>query len=167
MNSYQVRVEKEGLTFCAAHFITYGGGECERLHGHNYRVGARVAGPLNEHGYVVDFVRLRDAVEEVIRPLDHRLLLPRHNPRIEIDESGDAVEVAVAGRRYRFPRADVVLLPVDNTTAENLAAWVADRLEPLVREAASDPSALESLEVEVEETPGQSGVCARPLRADR
>jgi 6-pyruvoyltetrahydropterin/6-carboxytetrahydropterin synthase len=40
---YHVRVTKDYLVFSAAHFITYNGNICERLHGHNYRVAAEVA----------------------------------------------------------------------------------------------------------------------------
>jgi hypothetical protein len=48
---YHVRVAKDTLVFSAAHFITFAGNVCERLHGHNYRVAAEVAGPLDENHY--------------------------------------------------------------------------------------------------------------------
>ena len=59
MEHYHVRIAKDYLVFSAAHFITYDGDVCERLHGHNYRVAAEVAGPLDENHYVVDFIALR------------------------------------------------------------------------------------------------------------
>ncbi|MEZ5948126.1 MAG: 6-carboxytetrahydropterin synthase [Planctomycetaceae bacterium] len=37
--SYRVRVTKDHLVFSAAHFITFNGTICERLHGHNWRSG--------------------------------------------------------------------------------------------------------------------------------
>jgi len=36
--TYRVRLDKEQHVFSAAHFITFNGDVCERLHGHNYRV---------------------------------------------------------------------------------------------------------------------------------
>ena len=45
--SYRVKLEKEHLIFSAAHFITFAGNVCERLHGHNYRVYAEVQAPLD------------------------------------------------------------------------------------------------------------------------
>ncbi len=60
--TYQVHVTKDYLVFSAAHFITYGGDNCERLHGHNYRVQAEAEGPLDENHYVIDFIVLRDAL---------------------------------------------------------------------------------------------------------
>jgi 6-pyruvoyltetrahydropterin/6-carboxytetrahydropterin synthase len=59
--TYRVTVSKDDLVFSAAHFITFDGNVCERLHGHNYRVSADVFGQLDENYYVVDFILLRDA----------------------------------------------------------------------------------------------------------
>ena len=39
MDEFKIAVSKENLLFAAGHFITYGDGACEMLHGHNYRVG--------------------------------------------------------------------------------------------------------------------------------
>ncbi|MGH7129220.1 MAG: 6-carboxytetrahydropterin synthase, partial [Planctomycetaceae bacterium] len=36
-DTYRVRVTKDHLVFSAAHFITFAGNVCERLHGHNWR----------------------------------------------------------------------------------------------------------------------------------
>ena len=45
--SFSVRIAKAEHVFSAAHFITFGG-QCERLHGHNYHVAAEIVGPLDE-----------------------------------------------------------------------------------------------------------------------
>ena len=42
---FDVRVTKDFLVFSAAHFITFAGDQCERLHGHNYRVEVQAEGP--------------------------------------------------------------------------------------------------------------------------
>ncbi len=55
-STYRVSLEKEQLVFSAAHFITFAGNICERLHGHNYRVKCEVHGALDENEYVVDFI---------------------------------------------------------------------------------------------------------------
>src|SRR5215212_1007494 len=59
---YSVRLDKEYLVFSAAHFITFNGNTCERLHGHNYRVRAEIHGPLDVNHYVIDFIALRDSL---------------------------------------------------------------------------------------------------------
>ena len=90
---FHVRLDKELLVFSAAHFITFNGDICERLHGHNYRVSAEVHGPLDENHYVVDFIALRDTLKELTDELDHRMLLPTGHPMIRVEPNDESVEV--------------------------------------------------------------------------
>lgn len=156
---YRVRVTKDHLVFSAAHFITFNGNVCERLHGHNWRVAVEAAGDLDENFYVIDFIALKDAVQKIVNQLDHRMLLPTEHSAISVWTSEREVEVTFADRRWIFPREDCVLLPIENTTAERLASWIGGRLcEEL-------PAALERvtmLQVEVEENFGQWGICRIP-----
>jgi 6-pyruvoyltetrahydropterin/6-carboxytetrahydropterin synthase len=56
-----------------------------------------------------------------------------------------------------FPRGDCVLLPIENTTAELLARWIAERLKAEIqRQHSFTPQVLR---VEVEENIGQSATC--------
>src|SRR6476620_7576397 len=109
--TYHVRVSKDYLVFSAAHFITFNGNICERLHGHNYRVTAEVFGPLDENQYDVDFIALRDVLREIVHELDHYVLLPTRHPKIRVTAGEEEVEAAFESRRWVFPRGDCVLLP--------------------------------------------------------
>ncbi|MBW8884780.1 MAG: 6-pyruvoyl tetrahydropterin synthase family protein, partial [Planctomycetia bacterium] len=127
---YRVRLEKEQHVFSAAHFITFNGDVCERLHGHNYRVAVEVDGPLDENQYVIDFLTLRDQLKAIIDELDHHVLLPTSHPLIRVTANDREVEAVFTpdGRRWVFPRGDCMLLPVSNTTAELLAHYIGGRL---------------------------------------
>ena len=58
--------------------------------------------------------------------LDHRMLLPLQNSVLKLGEYGDdSVSVTYKHRHFVFPREDVVLLPIPNTTAEMLARYLA------------------------------------------
>lgn len=151
-----VRVTKDHLVFSAAHFITYNGNICERLHGHNWRVAVEVAGPLDENHYVYDFIALRDAVQRIVSELDHRMLLPTQHPAIRVQAGSQEVEVRFENRRWVFPREDCILLDVENTTAEKLAWWIGHRLRQQL--AAAGGTSLTRTRVEVEENFGQWGV---------
>jgi 6-pyruvoyltetrahydropterin/6-carboxytetrahydropterin synthase len=129
MESYRVRIDNDELVFSAGHFITFAGGHCERLHGHNYRVAAEVEGPLDENHYVVDFVALRDTLRAILGELDHHMLLPTQHPSIRVGVEGNEVTATFGDRRWVFPRDDCVLLPVPNTTAELLARHIGLRLQ--------------------------------------
>ncbi len=161
MNEYRITVSKEHLVFASGHFITYGGGMCETLHGHNYRAGVSLTGETDENALVFDFVLLKREMESIIGPLDHRMLLPTGNPLLEIRTADGAVDVRHGERRYLFPEQDVVILPIPNTTAEMLATWILDRLAG--RLADRGASGLHEVEVEVEESFGQSAFCRRRI----
>jgi 6-pyruvoyltetrahydropterin/6-carboxytetrahydropterin synthase len=154
--SYHVRLCKERFVFSAAHFITYHGDICEPLHGHNYHVEVEVHGPLDENHYVVDFIAVRDAVQEIVDGFDHRMLLPTQHKTIHVVEQDGAVEVTHERRRWVFPREDCVLLPVANTTAERLAQIIAERL--LNRWGRLSKQQPTRLRVAVDECDGQWGV---------
>jgi 6-pyruvoyltetrahydropterin/6-carboxytetrahydropterin synthase len=156
-----VSVTKESLGFSAAHFLTLPGHVCERLHGHNYRIGVRVEGPVDPGtGFVVDFAVVKQAVRGLIDPMDHRLLVPTANPNLIVREDGDRLRL-----EYQTPDWLVVqkrhacLLPVTHTTAEALAEYLADRLlNALVAEGVRD---VRRIVMEVEESPGQAASVER------
>lgn len=159
--TYRVRVTKDHLVFSAAHFITFAGNICERLHGHNWRVAAEVAGPLDENQYVFDFIALRDGLQSIVNELDHRVLLPASHPSIRVTEEDEEITARYEERRWVFPREDCVILPIANTTAELIAGWIAGRLVEQIDVA--DKERLHFVQVEVEENFGQWAICTIPL----
>lgn len=157
---FRVRVTKDHLVFSAAHFITFNGNICERLHGHNWRTAVELSGPLDENRYVFDFIALRDAMQKIVNELDHRVLLPTMHRQIRVQSDEREVTATFESRRWIFPREDCVLLPVENTTAEEIAAWIANRLRSVVT---TQPGAnINTIQVEVEENFGQWAVCEIP-----
>ena len=158
---YRVRVTKDHLVFSAAHFITYAGGICERLHGHNWRTAVELTGPLDENQYVFDFIALRDALQKIADGLDHRVLLPTKHDRITVTESDAEVEARFEDRRWVFPREDCILLPIENTTAERIAQWIGCQLREDLRRR--ENVLIESIRIEVEENFGQWAVCELPM----
>jgi 6-pyruvoyltetrahydropterin/6-carboxytetrahydropterin synthase len=151
---YKVRVTKDHLVFCSGHFISFEGDKCERLHGHNYRATVEIEGDIDDNHYVFDFIALKHRTKAITDDLDHRMLLATRNPFIAIEERPHSVHVRYRQREWLFPRDDCVLLPIENTTAELLARYIANRLvEDLQRLHDYTP---EILRVEVEENIGQS-----------
>jgi 6-pyruvoyltetrahydropterin/6-carboxytetrahydropterin synthase len=153
---FQVRVTKDHLVFCCGHFISYDGHQCERLHGHNYRTAVEIEGELTADHYVFDFIALKRITKTITDELDHHMLLATQNPVIHVKESPDKVHVTYKDREWLFPRGDCILLPIENTTAELLARYIATRLrEGLQAEFHFTPL---MMRVEVEENVGQSAM---------
>jgi 6-pyruvoyltetrahydropterin/6-carboxytetrahydropterin synthase len=154
---YHVRIAKAEHVFSAAHFITFDGG-CERLHGHNYHVAAELHGPLDENQLVIDFLLVRDKLREITAALDHYVLLPTEHPLLHVQDDGREVTAKFADRRWIFPSGDCRLLPIANTTAELLAAYIGQQLLAALGDQAKK---IECLQIELDECDGQIAVWRR------
>lgn len=161
---FSVSVTKDYLVFASAHFITFAGHRCEGLHGHNYRVRVTIDGALDaESWFVFDFVLLKKIMRGLCDEIDHKVLLPLENPKIQVVEAGEVVNVAYEGKpRYMFPRKDCSLLPIPNTTVEMLARLLVTRLRAELDKMGA--RGLTAVEMEVEENFGQSAVYRLPLQ---
>jgi 6-pyruvoyltetrahydropterin/6-carboxytetrahydropterin synthase len=90
--------------FAAGHALRSYKGKCEKIHGHNYKVRLTLAGAkLNAAGLLMDFVDLRAALKALLEKLDHEFL-------------------------NDIPPFDLL-----NPSAENLAKFIYDGIEPQVR----------------------------------
>ncbi|MCX5682074.1 MAG: 6-carboxytetrahydropterin synthase [Planctomycetota bacterium] len=160
MPQFHIRIANDDLVFSAGHFITLAQGQCERLHGHTYRVAAEVHGPLDENQCVVDFLAVHNALKAIAAELDHRMLLPTQHPAIRVSSRMGAVEVTFADRRWVFPEDDCMLLPIVNTTTEMLAQYVGERLQAAL--AALGGCTPSGVRVEIGEGAGAAAVCELP-----
>lgn len=155
-NAFRVSVTKDYLVFAAAHFITFAGHRCESLHGHNYRVGVTLEGDLDEESwYVVDFSFVKQMMKRLCDEIDHKVLLPLQNPKLQVTTEEDRVLVAYDGKpRYVFPHSDCALLAIPNTTVEMLARYLAGQARAAL--SGKQFAKLAVIEIEVEENFGQS-----------
>lgn len=129
----------------------------EPLHGHNYRVQVRGEVPALAGDMVFDFLDIKPIVREVCDSLDHKLLIPKDNKHLKIytDKKNYVIETPDESQ-FSIPQTDVLLLPILNTSAERIAVYICDEIRQKVNQKFG--FAFNSLEVEVEETPGQSAV---------
>jgi 6-pyruvoyltetrahydropterin/6-carboxytetrahydropterin synthase len=118
-------------------------------------VTIEVTGPLTEDAWVADFGLLKRAGKAICDELDHKFLLQRNSRVLQIDEGMSNWKVRFRERGYVFPKPDVAVLPIDNTTAERLAEWFVGRLA--VDLGTLGAAHLTSITVGVEEAPGQAG----------
>jgi 6-pyruvoyltetrahydropterin/6-carboxytetrahydropterin synthase len=162
--TYRVSVAKDYLVFAAAHFITFRGHQCEPLHGHNYRVAVTVEGALDpECRFVLDFSVLKRTLRRLVDAIDHRVLLPTRSPKLSYEQADGRVTVRYFDAPvYVFPATDCAMLPIENTTAELIASYLAEQLHTELVKAGYD--ALAWLELEVEENVGQAATYRLDLR---
>ena len=92
-------------TFAAGHALRSYKGKCENVHGHNYKLRVTLEGAeLNPTGLLIDFIDVRAAIKQLADRLDHHFLND--------------------------------LAPFDklNPSAENIARYFSDSLEPQVKD---------------------------------
>ena len=99
---YEVTVE---VSFSAAHQLRGYKGNCENMHGHNWRVQVNVmAERLNEIDIALDFRDLKKIAREIIAPLDHAFL------------------------------NDIFPFTEKNPSSENIAKWIYDSLKKKIND---------------------------------
>lgn len=156
-NKYSIKVYKQYFNFASSHFLIFDDGTREPLHGHNYRVMIKGEAPELKADVVFDFLDIKPIVREICDSLDHRVLLPKNNPELKIHEDNKNYKLVTPDEsEFSIPKSDVLLLPIENTSAERLAIYICGEIKRLTMERFNFNFSL--LEVEVEETPGQSAI---------
>lgn len=153
-------LEKQNFKFSAAHFLIFDQHKAERLHGHNYQVKVEIhfstSKEIDEKGYFVDFNIFKKFIKATVDIWDEMVLLPRDHQDMKLTKQGPSLEVRFRDRYYVFPANEVVLLPVTNTSVEQMSALLS---EILLKEFA--PYGISAVQVTVEETSGQGAKSIR------
>ena len=61
--------------FEAGHYLKDYPGHCSNFHGHSYKISVNVEGKINRNGMVVDFHKIKEQVDEIVKLFDHRFLI--------------------------------------------------------------------------------------------
>lgn len=138
------------IRFSSAHVIPEYE-KCGRLHGHTYAVHAKVFGKTDEKGIIMDFAVLKDVLRDIVKKLDHRILIPEESNVVTLKKENDSIKVTSLGKQYVFPVSDCVLLPIDSTSAETLSKYILEQ----VAERLSSEKQIEKMEIGVDEGFGQ------------
>ena len=155
--AFSIRVYKQYFNFASSHFMLFKDGTREPLHGHNYRVQVKGNAPELDDDMVFDFLNIKPIVRKICDSLDHKLLIPKDHPNITIEDREKNYNIVTPDESvFSIPKTDVLLMPIENTSAERIAAFLAYEIKKEVQ-LQYNFEFLE-LEIEVEETPGQSAV---------
>ena len=155
--AFSIRVYKQYFNFASSHFMLFKDGSREPLHGHNYRVQVKGNAPELDDDMVFDFLNIKPIVRRICDSLDHKLLIPKNNPNLVIEDRENNYNIVCVDKSvFSIPKTDVLMLPIENTSAERIAAFIAKELHSAV--LAEYKFEFLELEIEVEETPGQAAV---------
>ena len=138
--------------FAASHALRNYEGACQRLHGHNYSVAARICAPMGPEGFSADYNVYKRRLKKLCDAHDEYMLLAEHSPHHTIDAIDGEYHVVFNGKTLRFPIDETLLLPVVNVTVEELAHYI---LGLLIEDSGDED--LREVEVFVSSGSGQAG----------
>ncbi len=120
------------------HRLTNYVGRCAHLHGHSYlwEVTAR-SSQLDEKNMVMDFKDLKKAMNTVLDPLDHCMVLAPDDPLLSLSAyvghpEGGCTDITLSQALHPTNDADAeprMVIWHDNPTAESFAAWALENIE--------------------------------------
>ena len=152
-----IELDKEYLKFSAAHFTIFSATERERLHGHNFSVAARLVAPVDDNGMCFRYAIFKQHLRELCNTLDEYTLIAGNSPYLSIEDKEEFYEVRFDAERMYFLKADTQLLPIRNTTVEELSRYLLERL--VTDDNIVADNGLRSIDISVASGPGQRGFC--------
>lgn len=144
------------IAFSATHIIP-GHKKCGRLHGHDYAINAMIEGDIGPDGVIMDFISVKEFLRGVASELDHRVMIPRLDSRVEVTK--DRVRYVLGDKEFVFPRGDCILLEIEVASAETLANFVLQRMLEKVK----FPKNVSRIEIGVDEGRGQGAWTGKDL----
>ena len=163
MKTYQVKIDN--LVFSAAHFLVSSDFGTEALHGHDFGVEITFETDVIEDGIVLDFVLLRDYSENILKKLDHKLLIPAQNPDIKIESVNKNICISADNISLNLKTNNVIQIPFVNTSAELIAEYIAHSLLTKLRDSGMI-NGTGAITVGVSEEPGCQGICRIEFEED-
>jgi 6-pyruvoyltetrahydropterin/6-carboxytetrahydropterin synthase len=115
--TYELQIE---TSFAAAHNLLNYCGQCEKLHGHNWKVEVKVRGSkLDKSGMLLDFKILKNHTETIMESLDH-CYLNEHPAFAGQSPSSELIA------RYIFTELEKMLSD-QHISVYKVTAWESDR----------------------------------------
>ena len=123
-----IEISKEYLKFSAGHFTIFSATERESLHGHDFAVTCDVTAPVDANGMAFDYGLLKRKLKALCDSLDEHVLLPDESPYLDVRDEGNIIVAIFGEEEIRFLKRDVQVLPIRNTTVEEFARFLLERL---------------------------------------
>ncbi len=116
---YELVVQK---VFAAAHSLRDYDGECEKLHGHNWKVEVTLkCKELNKLGMVIDFKIIKKTLEDILSRFDHSYLNELKEFCLENPTTENVSRIVYDNLSGKLP-PEVSIAKVKTWESENCAA---------------------------------------------
>uniref|UniRef100_A0A7S1BVH0 6-pyruvoyltetrahydropterin synthase n=1 Tax=Corethron hystrix TaxID=216773 RepID=A0A7S1BVH0_9STRA len=176
--SFEIFVGQQDFKFHAGHFIAYAGYR-DRLHGHNYAGQIRLIGKQRLDGKNLSRAHVREAVLAVCAEVHEHMIVPTISDVLTIEEesaeedeiygtgaSGTVHITCEDGAHFTFPSLDCIMVPIVHSTTEELNIYLWARIVQSLGLTFLLDRGVHTLEVGLEDSPGQSSSFRRRLPTD-
>lgn len=137
---------RTGARFHVSHRISNAGYGLDHLHGHTYEMKVQLSGK-REASFLYPFEELMRIITECAAALNNRVLLASGGGNVAKFEDGSVTYISADGRRYMFPKTDIVTLPVEEVTAEALARYLLGEIRDKIRKSKAKSDAIADVEL--------------------
>ena len=119
-----IEIQKQYYHFSSAHFTVFSATERERLHGHNFRIGAAITGEVDDNGLCFDYAIYKKKLMHICSQFDEYTLIAEHSPHLKIESDEQYYYIIHNGISQPLLKTDTILLPVLNITIEELSHYI-------------------------------------------
>ena len=129
-------------------------------------MGIRLIGKqrILEDGYLIDFGQVKSVVAQMCKELNEHFLLPAKSQVIQWEENERIIILRCEdGCEFSMPKNDVVKLPIEYSSAEELARYLWGRIVDEFSLAFLHQRGVRAMEVTVAEAPNQQATYRRQI----
>jgi 6-pyruvoyltetrahydropterin/6-carboxytetrahydropterin synthase len=154
---YEIKIKKEEIKFSSSHITVFSDGTKERIHGHNFQVGIKIALNKADLKNMISFSVIKKILKQIVSEYDEKFLLAKKNPYLKfIKKTKTQIEFNLCKKFYSLPKDEVCELEVENITTEELSKLICLKFRDIFLTKIKNQENLRFIKLEVQETLGQS-----------
>eukprot|EP01080_Neovahlkampfia_damariscottae_P001313 gene1313-11396_t len=124
-----INISKEDIKFSSGHFTIFSKTSREPLHGHNFKVSMNLTGEVNSNGMINNYQIFKKKLRNICKEFDEKFLIPKNSSFLNIKENEKEIFVNFQNEEIKFPKNDVLILPLRNITGEELSSHIASLMK--------------------------------------
>lgn len=153
---HTLAIDSASLSFSSGHFTIFSAIDRENLHGHDYQLAATLSTWIGESGISFDYRDYKNKMKALCDRLNSLTLLPSHNPHLHVEQTPEKIIAIHNQQRMEFLPRDALVLPIRNTTLEELSHWfLTEFVEQHRQQLAAD--CVDAIDMRLSTRPGQTG----------
>jgi 6-pyruvoyltetrahydropterin/6-carboxytetrahydropterin synthase len=120
-NYHTISIRKQAFKFSCGHFTLLSGSRRELLHGHDYFISFELDYPSQKF---IDYNIFKNEIKILCQMLDEKVIIPSKSKHLKIKKKEKNIEITFNNDFFSLPSKDILLLPIENSTLEELSHYI-------------------------------------------